>query len=166
MSLDLVMPVWWGNHPDWGTEFLDGLPLSNVRITVMNYRTNFNQLRQIAIPFFVWAEKNNGKIRMALEAGPLPDENRMTYAADTKQGELWLFQIGDHDVLTLLNGVKGELPGQAYKFQHRTPFKADRITFAGNLYQMRELAKDLESEWSIWPSFEGLAIHGLETLDD
>ncbi len=51
MPLDLVMPVWWGSHPQWGLQLLNNLVMEQLSITVMNYRTSLNRLRAEPLPF-------------------------------------------------------------------------------------------------------------------
>ncbi|HTQ99287.1 MAG TPA: hypothetical protein VMH83_04820 [Candidatus Acidoferrum sp.] len=171
LPLDLVVPVWWGTHPDWGSQLLDGLRQSGLSLTVMNYRTNTEALRAGALPFLAWGQQSGNKVTMALERGTLGvnagngrNESYRRYAADLKSGELWLFDIGGTGLLVLFDGVQAGLPGLAYRRTGETVVDVRNITFAGDEETLRALATRLETEWSVWESFAGLAIHGLDQL--
>lgn len=81
LPLDLVMPVWWGSHPDWGQALLTGLSGPGLSVTVMNYRTAPAALRVGAPAFLRWGQQQQVPVMMALEAGSVgPDEQRLHFA--------------------------------------------------------------------------------------
>lgn len=164
LPVDVVMPVWWGSHPDWGRLLFDNLTLPGLSITVMNYRTDPERIKRGATPFFVWAEENQIPVRMALEAGPLPNETRLYFSSTPDEGELWLIDVGEQSVLLLLDQAYDGLNGSPYTLQRQDTFSADNLTFANNLDQLAGIAGLLEAEWSAWDSFRGLAIHGLDSI--
>lgn len=164
LSVDVVMPVWWGSHPDWGRLLFDNLALPGQSVTVMNYRTDPERIKRGATPFFVWAEENQISVRMALEVGPLPDETRLYFSSAEDAGELRLVEVGNQQVLLLLDNIYEGLDGSSYRLQRRDTFSADNLTFANSLNQLNGIAKVLEAEWSAWGSFRGLAIHGLDSI--
>jgi hypothetical protein len=169
MPLDVVMPVWWGTHPAWGSRLLSGLQLPGLSITVMNYRTNSEALKVGALPFLAWGQLGNNKVTMALETGTVGvnagggrSETRRRYAGDERAGELWLFDIAGTGVLVLLDGNQQDLPGKAWRRTGESVFEVGNVTFAGKREALRDLLAPLQAEWSVWPSFDGLAIHGLD----
>ena len=162
LPLDLVMPVWWGSHPQWGRLLLDSIDVPGISLTVMNYRTDELKLFEGAVPFLEWGRRTRRPIRIALEAGPLPDETQRHYRAAAEEGDLWLLNAAEQPLLLLLSSTTKGLPGRAYRFSHSTPVPATRYTFAGNLRQLETVADDLIAQWVAWPSFVGVALHGID----
>ena len=164
MPLDLVMPVWWGTHPNWGEQLFAELPLKDISVTVMDYRTVLARIRNGAIPFLDWGQRNNVPIRIALETGPLGDEVLRRYVKSEDEGELWAVQIGGHQVLLLLDEKIEGVPGGAFNYVSESIINASNLTFGGNMVQMEAVMDVLEAEWSSWSSFAGIAVHGLENV--
>ncbi|WP_052383875.1 hypothetical protein [Litchfieldella xinjiangensis] len=164
LALDLVMPVWWGDHADWGEALLDPLAMANLSITVMNYRTDPGQLYRGAVPFLEWGRDHGIPIRMALETGTLPDENRHTFKQADKgeRAALWLVDDLETPLLVWLNSPERDLPGQPFTLIRREAFPASRLTFGGDQARLNEVADQLSEAWSVWPTFEGIALHGLD----
>jgi hypothetical protein len=169
LLLDMVMPVWWGTHPAWGSRLLSALQLPGLSLTVMNYRTNSEALKVGALPFLAWAQVSGNKVTMALEsgtegvnAGNGRNETRRRYVRDQHNGELWLFDIGGTGVLVLLDESARDLPGTAYRSAGESVLDTGTVTFAGKRETLGDMLKPLQAEWSVWQSFDGLAIHGLD----
>lgn len=163
LPMDLVMPVWWGNHPNWGEQLLQGIALPQTSITVMNYRADVDRLRAEAEPFLSWGENAGIPVHMALEYGVLQDEMRQHFYPDSA-GELWLIDIGIHKVLLLLDAVYSDLPGSARKMAFTSEFDASALTFNGDPERLQAAIATLALDWSSWTSFAGIAIHGMEAL--
>ncbi|MES2606224.1 MAG: hypothetical protein V4603_14920 [Pseudomonadota bacterium] len=161
LRLDLVVPGWWGTHPDWSNQLLDALALPNLSLTVMNYQTNPDSLRNAATPFLAWGQRANVPVRMALETGRLGDEARRYYGG-AERGELWLLDIGDQPVLVLFSAPVDGLSGRAFSFTEEAPVPAANSTFAGDLSRLARVLAEVEPEWTRWPAFAGIALHGLE----
>jgi hypothetical protein len=162
LALDLVIPQWWGTHADWSEQFLNALPLPGVSLTVMNYRTDAARLRQAAEPFLKFGQRTGMPVRMALETSRLADDARRYYAGNAKAGELWLLDVRGTAVLVLLSAKVAGLPGQPFSFTEETVVSASATTFAGDLLHMSDVADEVESQWASWPTFAGIALHGLE----
>lgn len=164
LPLDVVLPVWWGTHPDWGRRLLDGLPRTGLSVTVMNYRTRPEALRAGATPFLDWGARAGVPVRIALETGPLPDETRRVYrrAAADEPASLWLVDGPRAPVWLLAATPVHELAGQGYVFEREQAMPASHLTFGGDRERLEALAADLAEEWRTWSSFAGLAIHGLD----
>lgn len=162
LPLDLVMPVWWGAHPQWGRLLLDPIDAPGISLTVMNYRTDEFQLFDGAIPFLEWGSRTRHTVRMALEAGPLSNETQRHYRSAADAGDLWLVNAGDQPLLLLLSATTKGLPGRAYRFTHSTPVPATNYTFSGNLHRLEAVTRDLIPVWTAWPSFAGIALHGID----
>ncbi len=163
MPLDLVVPVWWGEHAAWGRPFLDALSGLDISMTVMNYRTDPERLQAGATPFLRWGRASGKRVRMALETGHLPDESRRYYASSPENaGELRLLRVGERPVLLLLRLVETGLPGQAFRFTDEVMAPSSNLTFRHDLMCFREVAERMEKRWSEWSCFAGIAIHGLD----
>jgi hypothetical protein len=167
MAMDLVMPVWWGNHPDWGNQLLQGLLLPDMSLTVMNYRTNEHSLIAGGEPFLKWGSRHGIPITMALELGSLgEDEMRRNYVATAGRGQLWLLPVGEHFLLVLFDRPSIGMPGHAYVQRNEQRFRMSDITFAGRRHDMDQLITVLLANWADWSSFDGMAIHGLDEFYD
>lgn len=162
LALDLVMPIWWGNHPQWGDNLFTALDLPGLSVTVMNYRTDFERLSREALPFLELGQQQGTPVHMALVAGNLTNEKRKHYFPDATAGELWHLEAGDFQLLLLLDEVHGALPGRPYRLAFESDFNADTLTFAGDIAALNAIAARLVPVWSAWPAFAGIAIHGLD----
>lgn len=161
MPLDVALPFWWGRQPYRGGMFLDHLtPLVDV-VTVMNYRTDRRQLLDFAEPFLAWAARAQRSVRIGLETGPIPDEALRVYRG-SREGELWLVPLQENVLVVLLDEPRVNPAGSAFAYSHTTPWRGNSITFRSHLPALRELLPQLEAAWSGWPSFAGVALHGLD----
>lgn len=164
LPLDLVVPVWWGTHPEWGERFFHGVASLGVSLTVMNYRTHPDALRAGAQPFLDAGDRFGYKVRMGLETGPLPDEQRRTYhpAPAGTPATLWLQDQGAVPSLVLLANPRADLAGTAYVFTRETTAPASNLTFGRDRSRREEVVRALAVEWSASKSFAGVALHGLD----
>lgn len=162
MPLDLVVPSWWGIHPRWGERFFEALSWSGMRMTVMNYHTDPERLKHDAEPFLSWGQNTGSRIRMALEAGGLPDETQQRFTRASGEGELWRVDVGQASVLMLFDRPKSGLPGTGFSHEGTATVPASRYTFDGDLDTMAVVAGALEAHWQKWTSFDGLSFHGLD----
>ena len=161
MPLDVAVPFWWGRQPYRDGMFLDHLrPLVEV-VTVMNYRTERQQIMDFAEPFLAWGVRARKSIRIGLEAGPIPDESQHIFR-NSAQGDLWLVPLGTNALMLSLNTPQANPAGTAYHYSHTLDRKSNNITFHQNIGTMRKLLPELENMWHAWPSFDGIALHGLD----
>jgi len=165
LPLDLVMPVWWGDHPDWSNQLLEKLTWPDLSVTIMNYRTDTDRLHTGGLPFLDWGEAHGTRVHMALEYGALADEQRKHFFPAANQGQLWLFDLGEHQVLVLLDDNYAGLPGRAWQLGFESEFSASTLTFNGNREALDTAAEVLSRQWSAWSSFAGIAIHGIDSLE-
>ena len=162
MPLDVALPFWWGRQRLRDGLFLDALkPLVDV-VTVMNYRTDPQQLMAFAEPFLSWGTANGKPIRIGLESGPIPDESLHAYRR-ASAGDLWLVNIGrQHAVLLMLDAARANPAGISYGHSHTINRGGDQVTFQRNPEALRKLLPQLEDLWRAWPSFAGVALHGMD----
>lgn len=163
LPVDLVMPVWWGDHSDWGSSFLNRLDFRS-SITVMNYRTDFERLYYGAIPFLDWGREHQRPVRIALETGTLEDETQRIYVASDDTGRLWSLQIGSTPILVLFETPQNNLIGSPYSFASERDFSAGTLTFAGDQQRLNTISDQLTESWRQWPTFTGIAVHGLDEI--
>ena len=166
LPLDLVVPSWWGIHPQWGEQLFDQLNWRNARMTVMNYHTDPQRLQHDAEPFLSWAQNNGVTMHMALEAGSLSDETQQRFRRSEDRGELWLFPSTEPAttpaIMVLFDRPQEDLGGIAYRYSHSTVVPSERYTFNGDMAHLQRVAKVLQAHWQQWPSFGGISLHGLD----
>ncbi|MEM8766136.1 MAG: hypothetical protein AAGE43_01730 [Pseudomonadota bacterium] len=158
MPLEVAVPFWWSGLTTGGGRLLDRLAPHVDGVNVMNYRTDPVLLQQFAEPFLAWGATEGVAVRIALEAGPIADEDRWHYRA-AESGRLWLRKIGGEDVLVLLDRPRPSPTGLALSLSHQSQLVGSHITFKGDLTRMQGVMAELELIWSVWPSFAGLALH-------
>jgi hypothetical protein len=164
LNIDLVVPVWWGNHPQFGPDFLEQLTQYQTSITVMNYRTDVLNLINGAEPFLRWGDANSRKVSIGLEAGSIADEQQQLFRPASSEGELWLVELGHYQVLLLFDETASDLPGIPFERYLERLYSGNNITFAGDLQRLNTVADFLESTFSNRPSFRGISLHGLDEI--
>jgi hypothetical protein len=160
MPVELAVPYWWANQKYAGSAFLDRLAASADSLAVMNYSTNPESIRAAAEPFLAWSSRFKRGVRMALEAGPIEDEQRRYYKK-SDAGELWQFELAGQHILLLLDHAMANPAGSAFAYSRSINVPGRRISFAGNTQRMFEQLPELENLWSAWPGFAGIALHGV-----
>lgn len=161
MPLDAVLPFWWAEAGTGEMRLLDALAPMVARVTVMNYRTDRAELLRFAEPFLIWGERAGRPVRLALEAGPLPVETRWHFTP-AKQGHLWSIRLGDQVAVMLMRNAARNPQGRQFSLQHRQQTDPGRTTFHGDTKTMHAMVPELETIWSAWPAFDGIALHGLD----
>jgi len=163
MPLEVVVPFWWHNVRvnddfliDLVAPYIDGL-------TVMNYRTDRAMIERFANPFLVWGSEHQIPIRIALEAGKLPDETQWRYHKKPA-GELWRLKVAEFDILLLLEKAHQNPTGDAFLFASQRQVSSSQVTFYHDKKALFEMLPDLEEAWRIWPAFQGIALHGVDTM--
>jgi hypothetical protein len=157
LPLEFVVPFWWDDK----REVLDGLAQSADALSVMDYRTDPEQIAGFAIPFLDWAAAHGKRVRIALEAGSLPAETQRRYRRADKgeAGDMLLLALEGQQVLALLRQPL-VLPGaQAYKLTGTRHIDGSATTFHKNKDALRALLPRLEADFSAWPGFAGIALH-------
>lgn len=161
MPLDVAVPFWWGRQRFRNALFLDRLGTHVEVVSVMNYRTNRQQLIDLAEPFLDWGARARKTIRIGLEAGPIPNESLHVFR-NSAQGDLWLVPLGANTLILSLDTAQANPAGSAYAYSHSFSRQGSGTTFHKNIAAMRKLLPELERVWRAWPSFGGIALHGLD----
>ena len=162
LPIDIVLPFWFDPETPLIGSMLSNIVDSIDRITVMDYRTDPKQIKRKASPFFDWGSRNNKAIDIALETLPMPQEERRSYQ-QAEAGELWRIQLADKTIVLLLKNARASDAGViSYRATHARWVDGTDISFYKNKEKLWALLPLLQSDFSAWPSFSGLAIHGLD----
>ena len=156
LELEVVVPFWWGDR----TELLEGLAPHVNSLSVMDYRTDPQEVYRFAVPFLDWGARHAKRIRIALEAGPVETETSWHYTK-APGGELWLRRLGQIPVLLVLNEAAANVGWLAFR-QTQTRFHDGSATsFRKNPAHLLSLLPALERDFSGWIQFGGIALHEL-----
>lgn len=158
-KIDLVVPFWVSGEEE-GREFLRRVESAIRSLTVMSYRTEAPVLTQIAEPLLAWGAARGVKVRLALEAGQLPDETEEVFRP-AESGTLTV--MGGETPRVYLMEEEGVMEGaRMFERSHKILISAVRLSFLGNERAMMKLARATAPLFSAWPSFSGFALHGLD----
>ena len=158
MSMEVAIPFWWSDLAAGDGPLLERLAGLVDGITVMNYRTDPDQILAGAAPFLAWGADHQRYVRIALEAGPIPEQTRWHFRP-YERGRLWRVEMGGSPVLILLHGPASNPVGPSYALAYSVPVTSDRTTFHGRIEALEAMLPELEKIWTAWPSFGGAALH-------
>jgi hypothetical protein len=74
--VELAVPFWWLNARVRGERVMDRLAASIDSVAVVDYRTDVESIERLARPWLEWGGGHRRQVRIALEAGSLPNEPR------------------------------------------------------------------------------------------
>jgi hypothetical protein len=158
LKLDVAVPFWWaGEHLADGS-LLDALATTADSVTVMNYRTDSTAVKRSAQPFLEWGVRARRAVRIALEVGPISDNESRTYLP-APRGEVVLFAVGGANLLLLFDAPVTLAGARAFRLSHTMRVPGSVTSFQENRQQLLTLVADLERQWGAWPVFAGIALH-------
>ena len=159
LKLEFVVPFWWSDR----TDLLAGLARDADGLAVMDYRTDPRQVYDFAAPFLDWAQANGKTVRIALEAGPIATETQRRYHRTDGAADLLLVRAGERQLLVALHAPLAQLPegAQGYRLGGVRELDGSATSFATDLARLHALLPALEEDFSAWPGFAGMAVHGL-----
>lgn len=157
MKVNLVAPFWLANS-ERGRLMLDRAAPAVRMVTAMAYRTEAQALQCVAEPLLAWGAAHDKPVRLALEAGPLLEEEE-THFIRADEGTLAL-QHGQHPRLNLLDRPGKASNASMWRAAGTSNIRAADLSFLGDETQMRRTADNLAPMFSAWPSFAGFAFHG------
>ena len=166
LPIEIVLPFWFYSQKIDGRLFLDEVAPSIDSIVIMDYRTNASQIVQLAKPYLKWGEEHQKNVTVALETVFLPDNTSQIYRP-SMSGTLLLWQVQDKTMLFLLKEPLTHITsrrsnGSIFAYSHSVSSSSDNVTFHDNLSTLKGLLPKLEDRFQQWPSFSGMAIHGLQ----
>lgn len=161
LELEMVLPFWLASDEHAARHVLPALEASRSRIAIMAYRTGIHAIQCAAEPLLAWSSKAGLSARVALEAGPLPDETTQTFVS-ARNGALVLEQAPDGSVRAVLYDfpIAGQ-KGRRFAFSHELIAPASAVSFLGDRRRFLATAEKMQSILRAWPSFAGLAFHGM-----
>lgn len=160
LPLDMVLPFWLVDDAEAAALVLPAIRRAAASVTVMAYRTSPEAVQAAAEPFLTWGVAAGKPVRVALETGPVEDEVSRSYAA-AERGPVLVAQTTAGALVLYLGEPLAGPDAQAFAMVRETVAPADRISFLGNNDAMASVSANLETELQSWPSFAGLAFHGL-----
>jgi hypothetical protein len=162
LALDMALPFWLEPLQGNGAALLADVEANIASITVMNYRTDPEQIREFAEKFLAWGELRQKAVYIALESLAMPEEDLRAYR-QAENGELWRFDFKAAPVLLLFQEQVQNLPGgNAYRFSHSRKIDGSGTSFFRQPGELMRLLPTLETQFSSWSSFAGIALHGQE----
>lgn len=160
LPLEAAIPYWWAGEMLRDAPLLEALAPLVDGLTVMDYSTDPRRIQQQALPFLDWGRRFGKPVRIALEAGPVSDDDRFVFHP-TPSGDLWQLKIGDTDVLLRREGQAANPHGAAYSLTTQTVMPGERVSFHRHRDRLTRILPELERSLGAWPSFAGLALHEL-----
>jgi hypothetical protein len=165
LPIDVALPYWWADEKISGRLLMDQLADKVDSVTVMNYRTRFDQLKRNAQPFLEWGIRNHHSVKIALESGPIPDEILHHYVPDTK-GKLALIKVGSNLLLLefdqALSFPASFTHVHSFHYSSESTIFGNETTFSGRRDELLKMLPELETLWGHWTSFSGIALHEFE----
>jgi hypothetical protein len=158
--IHLVLPFWVGNEQA-GERFLEKIEGSVSGVTAMAYRTDPASLTSAAEPLLYWGVATGKPVRLALEMGPVGEEEEEIFV-HAATGRIAILGPAEAPKALLL-ARQGAVPG-AVMFASRGSSRAvpDRISFLGDEARMLTTAERLGPVFAAWSSFAGFAFHGIK----
>lgn len=164
LPLEVAVPVWWAEQTLKDKPILEAMTASVDSVTVMDYRTDPWRIQQQTESFLAWGTHNDKPVRIALEAGPVADEQRLVFRR-AEVGNLWVSRVGD---ITLLVHLALATPGKnsdtiTFSLADETQISGNTVSFHNRLDEMNKILPQLEKALGAWPTFNGLALHEVLT---
>jgi hypothetical protein len=155
MPVEAAIPFWFPLDR-WGE------PLAGVvhSVALMDYRTRFDDIERYAAPALAWGTVYHRAVHIGLEFGSLGSEERLLFRR-APQGQLWRVTLGGREALVLLNAAAENPSDATYAQVSRRDVAEDGLSFRGRETALGELLPALDRVFAPWPSYAGIALHGL-----
>ncbi|NEX60340.1 hypothetical protein [Noviherbaspirillum galbum] len=157
LPLEMVVPYWWHGKQ----ALLRDLAPHVASLNVMDYRTRHDEIYGFAAPFLDWGQRFGKQVRIALEAGRVAPERHERYAK-AERGDIWLVGAGSHAVLLHLGEALPNPSGPSFAKTGEWLADGSATSFHQDAEGLMRLLPELESQFSAWSSFGGMAVHGLD----
>ncbi len=167
LALDAVLPFWFNLDEPIMANALVQISDSISSLTVMDYRTDTEQIRTFARKFFNWGDLHQKSVHIALESLAMQQEVMRFYQRSDK-GELVEVNFGEKygDEVRVLLLLKQSLSNQnklpSYQYSHSQAVDGNNTSFYGHQDKLMQLLPQLENEFTRSPSFAGISLHGLD----
>jgi hypothetical protein len=160
-SLDVVVPFWWSRPAIWPALQPTFAPMHDVSVTVMDYRTTAREASQRAAPFLAWGAATGHRVHVALEMGPLPDNDYVRYAP-AAAGRLWEVPVGTRRALILVDRAGTPTQGRALAEVFRRTISGGATSFRGDWDAFFTVAELVSADFGANPMFGGITVHGVD----
>lgn len=157
IPIDMVVPYWWADRQ----KLMQAVATNVTSLTVMDYRTNADDILRFGAPFLDWGKQFGKRVRIALEAGPV-DKETVRHYTRAKEGQLSFVALGETTVAVLTRDPHAALDGSAYMITSSTELDGSATSFNRNSAGLAGLLPMLEARFSAWDSFGGMALHELK----
>jgi hypothetical protein len=155
MPIEAAIPFWFPIDR-WG-ERLAGVVGS---VALMDYRTHLDDIERYAAPVLAWGAVYHRAVHIGLEFGPLGGEERQLFRR-APQGQLWRITLAGQETLVLFRAAAENPSGPAYALASRRDIAEGGLSFRGREAAPPDLLPSLGQALAPWPSYAGIALHGL-----
>lgn len=161
LALDMVIPFWLNPEQQEGSDLLTAVAANLSSLTVMNYRTDLDQIHDLTEKFLIWGDSHKKPVFIALESLPMADQELRVFA-QADEGELWQIDFDSVKVLILLKQPQALAGEKAYRLSHTRKVEGGNTSFFQKPEALQELIGKIEYHFSDSSSFAGVALHGLD----
>jgi hypothetical protein len=155
MPVEAAIPFWFPLDR-WGERLAQVVG----SVALMDYRTRADDIERYAGPVLAWGTVYHRAVHIGLEFGPLGSEERLIFR-HAPQGELWRVTLGGREAVVLLRAPAPNPAGTAYAQVSRRDIAEDGLSFRGREAVLPTLLPALGQAFTPWPSYAGIALHGL-----
>lgn len=159
MPTEAVIPFWFatGTHMH---NALDPVADKIAGIAVMAYRGDATGVADAAIPALDWGRQAGVPVRVSIESGPIPNEDRLVFRP-TELGTLWQTNIEGFRVMILLARPLSNPLGPTLGLASQSEVPGRRISFLGDARALAEAVDAIRLHLGDHPAYHGIAIHGI-----
>lgn len=160
-ALDIVVPFWWSGSTIWPALQPTIAHMDRLSVTVMDYRTSPADASRRAEPFLQWGAATGHRVHVALELGPIPDDDHLRFVP-AASGTLWEIPIGPRRALLLVNRAGAPAGGRAFAEVFRRRISGGATSFRGDWGAFDDVARLLSSDFVGSSAFGGITVHGVD----
>ena len=128
VPVEAAVPFWWLDLDLDGQPFVESLSEVVDGLTIMNYRTDADDLQRFAEPYLAWGVREQRHVRIALEFIDLPAQ-QLWHFRPGQPGRLWHVRLEQADVLLLLDSPRSNAVGRTFQRSYAHEIAATATTF-------------------------------------
>lgn len=159
MPVEAVIPFWYAAAPHRDAA-LAPIAQSVASLTVMAYRGTAEGVAAAAAPALAWGAAAGVPVRVAMENGPIPDEEALTFRP-SPAGTLWQVALGGRAVVMLLSEAAANPAGPTLGLASRAAVPGRNVSFLGDTGALADAAESVIRRLGGHPGFHGIALHGI-----
>lgn len=162
IPLEIVIPFWWLSETPPDSSFLAELAPLSREMTIMAYRTNPSEIKDLTESALRWAQVHRIPVRIALEAGSLRPEPMERYLKSSK-GHLFHYPLQQTSLFIRTRDALADDDAQVFEPSGLSTSHVELTTFAGDPHQLLRQVAVSEATFNLNPLFSGVGLH--EILD-